>query len=133
VQDRTESGRAYSFYHEKLSGLGRAAIYTRYVQRPDRPCPARSGCESASPFGPNERSGAVLFADGKGYQITFRGARPVPPETLDRYQDSTLHNVFYILRQRLGEPELASIIRMRTGSTTGLWTSSISATRITVP
>jgi len=51
----------------------------------------------------------VLFADGKGYQITFRGARPVPPETLDRYQDSTLHNVFYILRQRLGEPELPSI------------------------
>ncbi len=107
VQDRTESGRAYSFYHEKLSGLGRAAIYTRYVQRPDPPVPGTLWVRERQSFGPNERSGAVLFADGKGYQITFRGARPVPPETLDRYQDSTLHNVFYILRQRLGEPELA--------------------------
>jgi hypothetical protein len=107
VQDRTESGRAYSFYHERLSGLSRATIYTRYVQRPEPPVPGTVWVRERQSFGKNERSGAVLFADGKGFQITFRGARPVSQETADRFQDSTLHNVFYILRQRLGEPGLA--------------------------
>ena len=106
VQDRTESGRAYSFYREQLSGLSRATIYTRYVQRPDPPAPGTLWVRERQSFGKNERSGAVLFGGDKGYQITFRGARPLPQETLDRYQDSTLHNVFYILRQRLGEPGL---------------------------
>jgi hypothetical protein len=106
VQDRTETGRAYSFYREQLSGLSRATIYTRYVQRPDPPVPGTLWVRERQSFGKNERSGAVLFADGKGYQITFRGARPVSQQTLDRYQDSTLHNVFYILRERLGEPGL---------------------------
>ena len=107
VQDRTESGRAYSFYREQLSGLSLATIYTRYVKRPDPPVPGMLWVRERQSFGKNERNGAVLFADDKGYQITFRGARPVPQQTLDRYQDSTLHNVFYILRQRLGEPGLA--------------------------
>jgi hypothetical protein len=107
VQDRAETGRAYSFYRERLSGLSLATIYTRYVQRPEPPVPGTVWVRERQSFGKNERSGAVLFADGKGYQITFRGARPVSQETEDRYQDSTLHNVFYILRQRLGEPGLA--------------------------
>ena len=107
VQDRTESGRAYSFYHEKLSGLSLATIYTRYVQRPDPPVPGTLSVRERQSFGRKENSGAVLFTGDNGYQISFRGARPVPPETLLRYQDSMLHNIFYILRQRLGEPGLA--------------------------
>src|SRR5438128_384168 len=31
MQDRVESGRAYSFYREQLSGLSLAKIYTRYL------------------------------------------------------------------------------------------------------
>ena len=31
MEDRVESGRAYSFYREKLEGLSVAKIYTRYV------------------------------------------------------------------------------------------------------
>jgi hypothetical protein len=107
MQDRAESGRAYSFYHEKLSGLSLATIYTRYVKRPDPPLPGTLWVRERQSFGKNERSGAVLFTGEKGYQISFRGARPLPPETLDRYQDSMLHNIFYILRQRLGEPGLS--------------------------
>ena len=30
--------------------------------------------------------------------------RPLPEETSVRYRDTTLHNVFYILRERLDEP-----------------------------
>lgn len=106
MQDRVETGRAYSFYREELSGLSLATIYTRYLNRPDTPEPGKIWVRERQSFGKNERSGAVLFADNKGYQITFRGARPVPEETLDRFQDSMVHNIFYILRQRLGEPGL---------------------------
>jgi hypothetical protein len=48
----------------------------------------------------------VLLSDGKGYDITFRGARPLPDSVLERFKESTLRNVFYILRQRVGEPDL---------------------------
>jgi hypothetical protein len=106
MHDRVETGRAYSFYREELSGLSLATIYTRYLSRQEAVEPGQVWVRERQSFGKNERSGAVLFADGKGYQITFRGARPVAEETLARYQYSTLHNIFYILRQRLGESGL---------------------------
>ncbi|HUJ20638.1 MAG TPA: hypothetical protein VLX58_03905 [Bryobacteraceae bacterium] len=105
MQDRVESGRAYSFYREQLSGLSIAKIYTRYLIRPEPPVPGFLGVREREAFGKKEDS-AVVFADGQGYDITFRGARPLPDNTVERFKESTLRNVFYILRQRLGEPGL---------------------------
>ena len=34
MKDRTETGRAYSFYRDEVSGLSRAVIYTRYLPAP---------------------------------------------------------------------------------------------------
>ncbi len=48
----------------------------------------------------------ILYTDGTGYEITFRGARPLPDPTIKQFRVATLHNVFYILRQRLDEPGL---------------------------
>lgn len=104
MQDRVESGRAYSFYREQLSGLSRATISTRYLPRPNPIVPGALLVRERQSFGKDERSGAVLFTDGNGYEITFRGARPLPSQTVERYKESTLHNIFYILRQRLAEP-----------------------------
>ena len=106
MEDRTETGRAYSFFREELSGLSRATIYTRYLTRPAGPPTGQVYVRERQSFGKEEDRGAVLFTDGQGYQITFRGARPLPPEILERYRETTLHNIFYILRQRLGEPGL---------------------------
>jgi hypothetical protein len=105
MRDRVESGRAYSFYREKLSGLSRATIYTRYLVRPEPPVPGFLGLRERQAFGKDENS-AVLFAEDKGYEITFRGARPLADDLIQRFKESTLHNIFYILRQRLGEPGL---------------------------
>jgi hypothetical protein len=105
VEDRVEAGRAYSFYREQLSGLSVARIYTRYLRRPDAPDPAFIGLRERQVFGKDENS-AVLFTDGNGYEITFRGAHPLPKDNLDRFRDTTRHNIFYILRERLGEPGL---------------------------
>jgi hypothetical protein len=105
MQDRIESGRAYSFYREELNGLSIAKIYTRYLIRPEPPVPGFIGVREREAFGKKEDS-AVILADGKGYDISFRGARPLTDERLERFKESTLRNVFYILRQRLGEPGL---------------------------
>lgn len=104
MQDRVESGRAYSFYREELSGLSVATIYVRYLNPAERRTPDQLLVRERQAFGKDEKSGAVLFTDDKGYQITFRGARPMPQEQIDRYKDTTLHNFLYILRERLNEP-----------------------------
>jgi hypothetical protein len=109
LRDRTEHGRAYSFYRDRLTGLSRATIYTRYVMRPEPPTaePAIYVRERQS-FGKDKEDYAVLFAEKDAWQITFRGARPLPKATVERWRDSTRRNIFYILRQRLGEPGLVA-------------------------
>ncbi|HWR50592.1 MAG TPA: hypothetical protein VN428_05770 [Bryobacteraceae bacterium] len=103
MEDRVESGRAYSFFREELSGLSLATVYTRYLKDP---APGTVGLAERQSFGKEERSGAALFLPDKGYEITFRGARPYPEERFERWRDSTLQNILYILRMRLNEPGL---------------------------
>src|SRR5215469_8831977 len=100
MDDRVESGRAYSFYNRQLSGLSKATIYTRYLA----PNPGKVAQRERQAFGKNQSSGAVLFTEEGGWDITFRGARPLDDQRYQNYVDSTLHNIFYILRQRLKVP-----------------------------
>ena len=99
MEDRVESGRAYSFYRERLSGLSVATIYSRYLA----PVPGKVEVRERQAFG-KDQSSAVLFTENGAWEITFRGARPLEDERYETYQDSTLRNIFYILRQRLDEP-----------------------------
>jgi hypothetical protein len=100
MRDRVESGRAYSFYREQLTGLARATIYTRY-----RPVPGgKLEVEERQSIGKDQDVAVLFLPDGEGYEITFRGARPLPQDRLARYYDTTMHNVFYILHTRLREP-----------------------------
>jgi hypothetical protein len=101
MEDRVEFGRAYSFYNEELSGLARARISVRHLKEP--PSAGLPAIEERQAFGKNEDFG-MIFAGGKAWQFSFRGARPARPEVLLRWTDSTLRNVFYILRHRLREP-----------------------------
>ena len=103
MADRTESGRAYSFYREELSGLSIAKIYTRYLTVAQGKSGQELGVREREAFGKNEDSG-VLFREDGGWEITFRGAKDLPKDRFERYRDTTLRNIFYILRQRLNEP-----------------------------
>jgi hypothetical protein len=103
MRDRVESGRAYVFYREELTGLSLAKIYTRYLVRPEPPVPGFLGVREREAFGKREDD-VILFTEDAGYEITFRGARPISDQRLAQYRNSTLKNIFYILRQRLGEP-----------------------------
>jgi hypothetical protein len=107
MRDRVETGRVYSFYREQLRGLSRATIYTRHLTTPDPPVQGQLYVRERQSFGkPKEEDYAVLFTDDKGFQITFRGARPLPDDTLSRYRESTRKSILYILRHRLKEPGL---------------------------
>jgi hypothetical protein len=109
VQDRTESGRVYSFYNSQMSGSSPIAkIYTRYLTPPGEPVPGKLLVEERQGFGIDERYGFVLFtAAPEAWEVTFRGARPLSDDQLTRYRDTTLHNFFYMLRERLKEPEVS--------------------------
>jgi hypothetical protein len=99
MQDRTESGRAYSFYRDQISGLSIATIYTRYLA----PVPGKVEQREREAFG-KDKSSSILLTENGAWDITFRGARPLEDKQYEQYLDSTLRNIFYILRQRLNEP-----------------------------
>jgi hypothetical protein len=101
MQDRVESGRGYGFYREQLSGLAVVKIYTRYLA----PVPGQIAVRERDAQGNHEDS-IVLFTENGAWEITYRGARPLAGLRYANYKDSMLRNVFYILRQRLDEPDL---------------------------
>ena len=99
MEDRVESGRAYSFYNEKLEGLTIATIYTRYLA----PVPGKVNERERQNF-TKDQSVGVLFNEEGAWEITFRGARPLEPTRVANWKDGTMRNIFYILRERLEEP-----------------------------
>ena len=101
MQNRIETGRAYSFYREKLQGLSVAKIYTRYTTVPDTAHDL--AVRERDMFGKKLDYG-YLYGETEAYDVTFRGARPLPAERFARYKESMLRNIFYILRVRLHEP-----------------------------
>src|SRR5579871_6658460 len=106
VEDRVESGRAYSFYREELSGLSVAKIYTRYTTVAAGKSGEELGVRERQAFGKNEDS-AVIFREDGAWEVNWRGSKELEKDRFERYRDSTLRNVFYILRERLNEPGLA--------------------------
>jgi hypothetical protein len=101
MHDRTEEGRAYSFFREQLSGLSIVHIYTQYREKGgpgDFPA-----VRERQAFMKNQDD-AILFAEGKVFEVTYRGARPLADDRLSRYIETTNRNIFYIIRQRLHEP-----------------------------
>jgi hypothetical protein len=102
MENRVEAGRVYSFYRERLSGLSIATIYTRYDS---------DVTDTAHELAQHERENfdkkqdyGVLFGAQDAWDVTYRGARPLPKDTYARYRDTTFHDIFYILRVRLHEP-----------------------------
>ena len=109
VQDRTEIGRAYSFYDSKMSGASPVAkIYTRYLTPPGELVPGQASGGGAAGF----RRGRALrlcpvhgCARGMGSHLSRRAT--VLRRSTGAVWDTTLHNFFYILRERLKEPEVS--------------------------
>jgi hypothetical protein len=103
METREEAGRAYGFYRDQLTGLSIAKIYTRYY--PVKDTAHDLAIRERENFGKKEDYGN-LFTDKEAWDITFRGARPLPDDRFQRFKETTLRDVFYILRVRLREPGL---------------------------
>jgi hypothetical protein len=99
-----ETGRAYSFYREQLNGLTIARISRRWLNKVEDPSKTLAVLERED-FGKKFDYG-VLFQQDAAYDITFRGARPLANDRFERYERSTMRDIFYILRERLHEPGL---------------------------
>lgn len=105
LRNRVEKGRAYSFYQEKLAGLAKATVYTRYLTPANPPKIDDFYLRERQAFGDDE-AWAVLFNEEDGWEITFRGARPLRKQTIERFRDNRQRDIFYILLRRLGEEGL---------------------------
>jgi hypothetical protein len=105
MKDRVEEGRAYSFYRERLSGLTQAKLSIRYLTRPEPPPVGFIGQRERQALGKKQDVYSV-YADTGSFEITYRGARPLDEALVARWRESLLHNVFYTLRMRIGEPGL---------------------------
>ncbi|SPE24286.1 conserved exported hypothetical protein [Candidatus Sulfopaludibacter sp. SbA3] len=103
MEDRTETGRMYSFYRDQISGLATATIYVRYLP----PVPGKVMVREREIFGKKQDEGSLLFTENGAWDISFHGARPFDDLRWSNYQESTLRNIFYMLRQRLNEPGMS--------------------------
>lgn len=105
MRNLTQSGRAYAFYRQDLSGL---AVFTRYENyEPMRADAPRDWLPVSRRDVYTEKGDYyALYKNGQGWEITFRGARPLPKDRVEQYRDSMRRNYFYFLRYRLDEPDL---------------------------
>lgn len=105
MRNLTQSGRAYAFYRQDLSGL---AVFTRYENYEPLPADAPPDWLPVSRRDVYTEKGDyfALYKNGKGWEVTFRGARPLPKDRVEQYRDSMRRNYFYFLRYRLNEPDL---------------------------
>lgn len=105
VRNLTLEGRAYSFYRQNLSGL---AVFTRYenYEPMQADAPADWLPVSRRDIYTEEGDYYALYKNGQGWEVTFRGARPLPEDRMEQYRDSMRRNYFYFLRYRLNEPDL---------------------------
>ena len=100
LENRVVKGRIYSFFHEQLSGLDVATIYTQYLAQ----APAKGVAIRERELLGKKQDYSYLFLPDQGWDVTFRGARPVDDENWERYLRSTRNDIFYILRERQNEP-----------------------------
>lgn len=105
IRNSVRAGRAYSFYNRQVRGLARITIYDRFEEpKPDAgpdwlPLSRREVYTEKGDY-------YALFLNGKGYEVTYRGAAPQPEDYMQRYRLAGRRDIFYFMRYRMDEPGL---------------------------
>ncbi len=105
VRDLVQTGRAYAFYRENIKGLAVITIYQNYG-------PIEKDAEldwlpiSRREVYTEKGDYYTLFERGQGWEVTYRGARPLARERMVRYRESVRRDIFHFLRYRLDEPRM---------------------------
>ncbi len=100
LQNRVSNGRIYGFFRDQLSGLDLAQIYVEYLDTPPKDGIALREREVLG----KKHDYSYLFLPTQGWDVTYRGARPIPDEDWDRYIRTNRNDILYMLRYRLNEP-----------------------------
>jgi hypothetical protein len=105
MSDRTIKGRAYQFYQQNLRGLAVVTYWIKYDPKRASPPPDWSGIRERREYGANKKNRySSLFFEGKGYEVTYRGAQPYPESYMQQYRQRLHRDIFYILKYRMDEP-----------------------------
>ena len=105
VYNQVTSGRAYSFYNARVRGLARITVYDRY--EPMQPNADADWLPVSRKEIYTEKGDYYsLFLNGKAWEVTFQGARPLPEDMIIRYRVSVRRDLLYFLRYRLNEEGL---------------------------
>jgi hypothetical protein len=102
VENTVEKGRVFSFYQSQVNGLSRATIYKNYLPLPDDPDPRTLHLRERQGFGDEERW-YYLITEDDAWEVTYRGARPMAADTVERLHDNRMRDVFYTLLRRRNE------------------------------
>ncbi len=103
LKNCVESGVAYSFYRAQITGRDNATIYTEYLDKlPEKGL----AVQERQAFGKKQDYSVLLLPD-QGFEITFRGARPLADDRWKRYVATTSANIFYLLRERFSNPKMS--------------------------
>ncbi len=102
MHTRLATGRVYTFFRDQTSGSDISKIYTEYL--PDLPKDGVAIRERQ--YLGKKLDYSYLFLERQAWELTFRGARPVAADVLDRYRRTTENDILYFLKYRRNEPGL---------------------------
>ena len=94
VHDMQEQGRVYSFYGRPSSN---GVFFWRFVEFPDK---------ERIELTP-QRDIAYIYTGNKGYEITYKGAKPVEQKDLDDYLRRKRFSLETVLRTWINDPKVA--------------------------
>jgi len=100
MHTRRTNARIYSFFHDEMSGYDVATIYTEY--RDDKSIKGVQ-LREREVLG-KKQDYSYLFLEDQGFDITFRGARPIPDDRWEHYARTASNDILYLLRYRYDEP-----------------------------
>jgi hypothetical protein len=95
IQDITQEGRTYSFYHGRPNSLG--ILFWRFYKFPDK-----DRIELTK-----QRDVVYVYNGDKGTEITFKGPRPEEAKDLTEYLRRRHFSLEWVLRKWLSEPGVA--------------------------
>ncbi len=95
IQDISQEGRAYSFFHGDPSGAG--VLFWRFYRYPDK---------ERAEF-TKKRDIVYVYRGDQGFEITFRGTRPDDAKAVSDFVRRRQYSLDWVLRKWLREPGVA--------------------------
>jgi len=98
VRDREFQGRGYGFHHGRPTGAG--GVFWSFTQFPDKERVELT----------KERDIAELYVGNKGWELTYKGARPIEQKDLDDYLRRRHYSLDNVLRTWVNEPGVVLLL-----------------------